>query len=64
MRVSLSEHLEAIMRPISSEKAEHGEVPASPVGTPWSASELLVVAAGGLAMLLVVVLADALKLLP
>lgn len=52
------------MRAISSNKAEHGEGPASPVGAPWSASELLVVAAGGLAMLLVVVLADALQLLP
>jgi hypothetical protein len=55
---------EHIMRPVSSEKAAEDEAQASPVRASWSSSEILVVAAGGLAMLLVVGLFDALKLLP
>jgi hypothetical protein len=51
------------MRLDASEKPANAEAPASPVEAAWSASEMLTVAAGGLAMLLVVGVLDALNLL-
>jgi hypothetical protein len=52
------------MGPVSSEKTGSSEARASLVQASWSASEILTVAAGGLAMLLVVGVLDVLELIP